>query len=107
MDLIRKKDYFLILIKEDSDFLDLIFSLKTAELNGNHLIINLLHCNLSHSFIIDSLLPFHFIWQKTNNSFILVSNIRKKLLKSLISISSLEEAIDFFHMEQLTKKLLK
>ena len=105
MDLIRKKDYFLILIKEDGDLLDLISSLKTEKLKGNHLIIHLLHCNLSHSFMIDSLLPFHFIWQKTNNSFILVSNISKKITKEIVSIQTLEEALDFFHMEQLTKNI--
>ena len=55
--------------------------------------------------IVSNLLPFSLNWQKRNKSFILVSNIRKKLLKDIVSIKSLEEAIDFFHMEELTRNI--
>jgi len=68
-----------------------------------HLIINLLKTNIDKDIIVSTLSPFYLNWQKRNKSFILVSNIRKELQNSLIVIASLEEAIDFFHMEELTR----
>ena len=105
MILVDNTDYLLIVIKNESDFSELVHYLNEKKSSGNNLIINLLDCTLSHDLVIKNLLPFHFNWQKTNNSFILVSNISKKITKEIVSIQTLEEALDYFHMEQLTKNI--
>ena len=95
---INRKDKIITLV----DYLEL-FTFKTS--SPNNVIINLLDTAISSHLIIKHLLPFHFIWQKRNNSFILVSNMSKKISKDLVSIQSLEEALDFFYMEQLTRNI--
>ena len=105
MQLIKHKHYTLITIYNTNDFNKLINKLNNSVSQKTSVIINCLKCNIADDIIVDKLLPFHFIWQKTNNSFILVSNIRKKLLNDMVSINTLEEALDFFHMEQLTRNL--
>ena len=105
MKLISNNHYTLIKLEKSKNFKSLIKFLNTPKSKNNNLIIDLLDCDIDHNRIVQSLLPFHFIWQKRNNSFILVSNIRKKILNDLISTSTLEEALDFFHMEQLTRNI--
>ena len=105
MKLIKHNDYSLVLIQKNQDFIELINFLKTSESRDSQFIINILDLDLDYNTIVKELLPFHFIWQKTNKSFILVSNIGKNILKELISTRSLEEALDFFHMEKITKNL--
>ena len=70
-----------------------------------HLIINLLKTNIDKDIIVSTLSPFYLNWQKRNKSFILVSKFRKKSTVDIISIQSVEEAIDFFHMEDLTRNI--
>ena len=96
--------YVLIKLEKKTKIEDLLDFLERCDRNHS-LIIDLLNANIPDNLIVSKLLPFHFIWQKTNNSFILVSNIRKKLLNDMVSIKTLEEALDFFHMEQLTRNL--
>ena len=105
MKLTTNNHYILIKIEKAKDLNSLIKFLNNAKSKNNNLIIDLLDCDIDDNKIVKYLLPFHFIWQKRNNSFILVSNIRKKLSNDLISISTLEEALDFFHMEQLTRNI--
>lgn len=50
---------------------------------------------------------YNLIWEKENKSFILVSSnmkIKKNYAQSIVLIRSLEEAIDYLHMEELIKK---
>ena len=104
MEVIQHNNYVLIKLGKNTKIETLIDFLETS-VPSNSLIIDFLNSNISDDLIVSKLLPFHFIWQKTNNSFILVSNIRKKLLNEMVSIKTLEEALDFFHMEQLTKNI--
>ncbi len=68
-------------------------------------IINLLKSNLDKDEVALKLLPFHLNWEKRNKTFILVSNIGRNISNQLVLIKTLEEAIDFFHMEQLTRNI--
>ncbi|MAQ70191.1 MAG: hypothetical protein CMD23_03760 [Flavobacteriales bacterium] len=96
--------YVLIKLEKKTKIEDLLDFLERCDRN-NSLIIDLLNANIPDNLIVSKLLPFHFIWQKTNNSFILVSNISKKMINDMVSIKTLEEALDFFHMEQLTRNI--
>ena len=68
-------------------------------------IINLLKSDLDKDEVVLKLLPFHLNWEKRNKTFILVSNIGRNISNQLVLIKTLEEAIDFFHMEQLTRNI--
>ena len=70
-----------------------------------HIIIDIINFNIDDDKIVKTLLPFHLNWEKRNKSFILVSLIEKDLLKNLVSLSSREEAVDFFYMEELTRSI--
>ena len=105
MELIKYDHYTLITVYNINDFNALMNELNNSDLQNNSVIINFLHCHMGHDIIVNQLLPYHFIWQKRNNSFILVSNISKKINKEIISMSTLEESLDYFHMEQLTKNI--
>ena len=100
----QKKYYFIRIIKK-TDFLTLIDFLNSSESRNKNLIIDFLNCNIDPEMIVKKLHPFHFIWKKTNNSFILVSNIHKNLVEDLISIPTIEEALDFFHMEEMIRSI--
>jgi len=104
MKVIEHHNYILIKLEKNTKIEYLMDFLEICDRNNN-LIIDLLNANIPDTLIVSKLLPFHFIWQKTNNSFILVSNIRKKLINDMVSIKTLEEALDFFHMEQLTRNI--
>ena len=104
MEVTQHSNYVLIKLAKNTKIDTLIDFLETCD-PSNSLIIDFLNSNIADHLIVSKLLPFHFIWQKTNNSFILVSNIRKKLLNDMVSIKTLEEALDFFHMEQLTRNI--
>lgn len=105
MEVTRHNNYVLIKLEENTKIDTLIQFLNKCSPSVDSLIIDMLDFNISDNIIVKKILPFHFSWQKTNNSFILVSNIRKKLLQDMISIKTLEEALDFFHMEQLTRNI--
>ena len=105
MQLINYKDYTVIHVKKSAKLDKLIDFLKTSSFNPIHLIIDVSGTTIPHDIIVSELLPFHFLWVKQHKSFILISTIRKKVLKELVSLRSLEEAIDFFHMEQLTRNI--
>ena len=104
MKIINKTNYYLCEVKKKKDFLKLIDFLNSSQANFS-IIINLLDWNSNAVDVCQSLLPFHFIWQKTNKSFILVSNMKTKDFQELIIINSLEEALDYFHMEELTRNI--
>ena len=70
-----------------------------------HIIIDIINFNIDDNETVKTLLPFYLNWEKRNKSFILVSLIEKDLLQDLISLSSREEAVDFFHMEELTRTI--
>ena len=99
-------NYTVISINTTSDLDDLIFALSNPPLNKQNLIIDLLKSTVSSQWIVQKLYPFYYIWKKNNQSFILASNIvRDKSLKDIILINSLEEAIDFFNMDYLTRNI--
>ena len=105
MRIIDKKTYLIISCKNLKDLNHLIHFLHHDIDKQMNLIINLLQSNINETIIIDTLLPFSLNWEKQNKSFILVSNIRRESLRGMMSIKSLEEAIDFFHMEDLTRSI--
>ncbi|RPG57954.1 MAG: hypothetical protein CBD51_006385 [Flavobacteriales bacterium TMED191] len=100
----KKSNYYLCEVNNNNDFSDLITFLKSLE-GDLSVIINLLGFDYNSLDVYKSLLPFHFIWQKTNKSFILVSNMIEKDSQELIFIKTLEEAIDYFYMEELTRNI--
>jgi hypothetical protein len=104
MTIIKNTNYYLCEVKKNKDFSKLIDFLNVSQANSS-IIINLLDWNYNTIDVYQSLLPFHFIWQKTNKSFILVSNMKKKDFQELIVINSLEEALDYLHMEELTRNI--
>ena len=83
----------------------LITFLKTQTTNYPNLIINMLNFQTDEGMVVSNLLPFYLNWEKRNKSFILVSKFRKTSIVDIVSIQSLEEAIDFFHMEDLTRNI--
>ena len=102
---IKCKNYLILELNESSN-LELL--LKFLSKNSKHcpnIIIDILNFKINEQQFIKAIFPFHLNWEKRNKSFILVSNIRKNILNGLISISSLEESIDFFHMEELTRNI--
>ena len=70
-----------------------------------HIIIDIINFNIDDNETVKTLLPFYLNWEKRNKSFILVSLIAKESLKDLVSLSSRAEAVDFFHMEELTRTI--
>ena len=105
MEICRYKKYLTINCKNLHNLSSLIDYLHNQTKTCPHIIINFLECDIDENIIISSLLPFYINWQKRNKSFILVSNIRKESLNDIVSIKSLDEAIDFFHMEELTRNI--
>ena len=105
MEATRYDHYILIHLEKNTKIQTLTQFLDKCNPSVDSLIIDMLDSSILDDIIVTKLLPFHFSWQKTNNSFILVSNIRKKSLNDMISIHTLEEALDFFHMEQLTRNI--
>ncbi|MBE37728.1 MAG: hypothetical protein CMP50_03655 [Flavobacteriales bacterium] len=103
MNIENKGKYSIITCNNLNDLNLLVSYLNTNFKEPPNLIINLLELNADDQIILSKLSPLYLNWQKRNKSFILVSKIRKKLQNSLITIASLEEAIDFFHIEELTR----
>ena len=99
-------NYFIIELEKNSQ----LDELKTFLLKHNntcpHIIIDIINLSIDNDKIVKTLLPFHLNWEKRNKSFILVSLIEKDLLKNLISLSSREEAVDFFLYGRINKKYL-
>ena len=105
MELINQKGYTLVHFEKTSQLDTLIDFLKRSSSNPTHLIIDFSDTIITDNIVVNRLLPFHFILTKHNQSFILISTIRKKFLKELVSLPSLEEAVDFFHMDLLTRNI--
>ena len=105
MDVVNYDKYSIITCLKSDSLTLLIEFLNTHTIDCPNVIINMLEYDSDEDKVASNLLPFSLNWQKRNKSFILVSNIRKKFLKDMISIKSLEEAIDFFHMEELTRNI--
>ena len=103
---ILKYDNCVVLELDKSSRIDLLLSfLNSNSRKPKHIIINLLKSGIKHDMLVANLFPFYINWQKRNKSFILVSSIRRESLKDMVSINSLEEAFDFFHMEELTRNI--
>jgi len=105
MKIINQKNYSIIEIDHDSHLDQFLNSLNKSSIKEKNLIINVIKSNTSIDWLSEKLLPFHYIWQKRNKSFILVSSIKGELLRDMVVIASLEEAIDFFHMDYLTRNI--
>ena len=102
---IKCKNYLILELNESSN-LELL--LKFLSKNSTHcpnIIIDILNFKINEQQFIKAIFPFHLNWEKRNKSFILVSNIGKGVLKSIISLKTIEEALDFFHMEELTRNI--
>ena len=105
MNVVHYEKYAIINCCNYHSFKLLVEFLNQHILDCPNLIMNMLELDVDEDLIIKTLLPFYLNWQKTNKSFILVSNFRKESLKGVISIKSVEEAIDFFHMDDLTRNI--
>ena len=103
MTLVKRNSYYLFEVKNIQDFSNLLAFLDASQVTFN-IIINLLDWDNSNIEMYKSLVPFHFICKKANKSFILVSNMKKDN-QELISINSFEEALDYLHMEELTRNI--
>ena len=97
--------YSILELERSSKLHSLITFLEKSESLCPHIIIDIMNFSIDDNKIINKLRPFHINWEKRNKSFILVSLIEKELLQDLISLSSREEAVDFFHMEELTRTI--
>ena len=104
MTISKKSNYYLCEVNSHDDFENLITFLGSSKADLS-IIINLLSFNFNPSNVYKSLLPFHFIWQKTNKSFILVAKMIEKDSQELTFIKTLEEAIDYFYMDELTRNI--
>ena len=102
----QNPNFKIISIESLEDFNLLIDSLDKNKDNPNDLIIDI----KSESWQIIDLKKIHhynIIWKKENKSFILVSSnmkMKKKDAQEIVLIRSLEEAIDYLHMEELIRK---
>lgn len=102
----QNPNFKIISIESLEDFNLLIDSLDKNKNNPNDLIVDI----KSESWQIIDLKKIHhynIIWKKENKSFILVSSnmkIKKKDAQEIVLIRSLEEAIDYLHMEELIRK---
>jgi len=105
MDLVHYEKYSIINCNSLNSFNLLIDFLKEKQTDCPNIIINMLELDTDENIVISNLLPFYLNWEKRNKSFILVSNFRKQSVCDIISIKSIEEAIDFFHMEDLTRNI--
>ena len=103
---IIKNDLYIILKLNNYSSWDTLHNYLTKSKNHtSNIIINLLSSDLDTDEVVLKLVPFSITWEKKNKSFILVSNIGRKISNNLILIKTLEEAIDFFHMDQLTRSI--
>ena len=102
----QNPNFKIIPIESLEDFNLLIDSLDKNKDNPNDLIVDI----KSESWQIIDLKKIHhynIIWKKENKSFILVSSnmkMKKKDAQDIVLIRSLEEAIDYLHMEELIRK---
>lgn len=102
----QNPNFKIIPIESLEDFNLLIDSLDKNKNNPNDLIVDI----KSESWQIIDLKKIHhynIIWKKENKSFILVSSnmkMKKKDAQEIVLIRSLEEAIDYLHMEELIRK---
>jgi len=105
MNIINSDNHTLIEINSD-DSCELIINFLNKESTQDlHIIINLSDV-INYDLLVKNLLTFSLNWEKRNKSFILVSsNIIKKHAKGLVVIKTLEEALDFFHMEELMRTI--
>ena len=101
----HQDDYIMIKCNNINAFNLLLSFLNENSFHFPNMIINMLDIDISEKMVVSNLLPFYLNWQKRNKSFILVSNFRKTSIVDIVSIQSLEEAIDFFHMEDLTRNI--
>tara|TARA_B100000427_G_C15339173_1_gene520344 strand:+ start:331 stop:648 length:318 start_codon:yes stop_codon:yes gene_type:complete len=99
------ENYSILVLERSSKLSELIAFLLKNKTDCPHVIIDIINFNIDDKEIVKTLFPFHLNWEKRNKSFILVSLIERDLLKELISLSSQEEAVDFFHMEELTRTI--
>ena len=81
MELIKHNDYSLIKMNQFSKLTSLITLLHKSTLRPFNIIIDILDINVDDKSPVLKLFPFHLIWQKRNKSFILVSNIKKRISK--------------------------
>ena len=102
----QNPNFKIIPIESLEDFNLLIDSLDKNKDNPNDIIVDI----KSESWQIIDLKKIHhynIIWKKENKSFILVSSnmkMKKKDAQEIVLIRSLEEAIDYLHMEELIRK---
>lgn len=105
MKIISKANYFILELNRSSKLDELLDFLSQVSSNYPNVIIDFISSTIDNDIIVNKLFPFHLNWEKRNKSFILVSNIGKDSLKSMISLKTREEALDFFHMEELTRNI--
>tara|TARA_B100001250_G_C19246425_1_gene548769 strand:- start:170 stop:487 length:318 start_codon:yes stop_codon:yes gene_type:complete len=103
--IINYDSYILVNTDKNSSWELLLDFLNKNNGTTPNCIINILETNLDTDVIIRKLIPFYLNWEKQNKSFILVSHNGRNIAKDIVLIKTLEEAVDFFHMQQLIRNI--
>ena len=102
----QNPNFKIISVESLEDFNHLIDFLNKNKDNPNDLIVDI-KSESWQIFNLNKIHHYNIIWKKENKSFILVSSImkiNKKDAQDIVLIRSLEEAIDYLHMEELIRK---
>ena len=102
----QNPNFKIISVESLEDFNHLIDFLNKNKDNPNDLIVDI-KSESWQIFNLNKIHHYNIIWKKENKSFILVSSImkmKKKDAQDIVLIRSLEEAIDYLHMEELIRK---
>ena len=102
----QNPNFKIISIESLEDFNHLINFLDKNKNNPNDLIVDI-KFESWQNIDLKKIYHYNIIWKKENKSFILVSSImkmKKKDAQEIVLIRSLEEAIDYLHMEELIRK---
>ena len=102
----QNPNFKIISIESLEDFNHLIDFLDNNKNNPNNLIVDI-KFESWQNIDLKKIYHYNIIWKKENKSFILVSSImkmKKKDAQEIVLIRSLEEAIDYLHMEELIRK---
>ena len=101
---LEKRDNFIFLYSV-ININELINKLELLKKNPENLIIKLDSKLINNDFLILSLVKYSSFWKKSDKSFILVVEDFVFKNKNLVSVPTLDEAIDYLFMEELERNV--